>query len=84
MDPTLLEPATFASVYSREYAGLVRLAYLTTGSVGAAEEVVQDVFAAWYRHGAHVRDPAAYLRSLPRSVAASGPSSRCCIGRWPR
>lgn len=68
---TEVEPAAFESVYSREYAGLVRLAYMTTGSVGAAEEVVQEVFAAWLRRGAHVREPAAYLRRLrPRQRAA--------------
>ncbi|MEU8076503.1 sigma-70 family RNA polymerase sigma factor [Catellatospora citrea] len=62
MQATLIESATFASVYSQEYTGLVRLAYMTTGNVGAAEDVVQEVFAAWYRQGAHVHQPAAYLR----------------------
>lgn len=49
-------------VYAREYDGLVRLAYVTTGSLGTAEEIVQDVFAGWLRRAEQVREPSAYLR----------------------
>lgn len=52
----------FDSVYAEHYVPLVRLAYLTTGSLPAAEDVVQDVFAEWYRRVDAVRDPPAYLR----------------------
>ncbi len=55
-------PAAFESVYAREYAGLVRLAYVTTGSLDTAEDIVQEVFASWYRSGSHLQQPAAYLR----------------------
>lgn len=62
MDVAQRDQTTTDAVYAREYAGLVRLAYVTTGSLAAAEDVVQDVFAAWYPHREQVRDPAAYLR----------------------
>lgn len=55
-------PTSFDTVYAREYTALVRLAYVTTGSLPVAEDVVQDVFAAWYRRHDQAREPAAYLR----------------------
>ena len=54
--------SAFEAVYMREYTALVRLAYVTTGSISAAEDVVQDVFADWLRRSEHVTEPAAYLR----------------------
>ncbi|MBB5869265.1 RNA polymerase sigma factor (sigma-70 family) [Allocatelliglobosispora scoriae] len=62
-------------VYTREYPGLVRLAYVTTGSLAAAEDVVQDVFADWFRLDGtrrdEVREPAAYLRRAVLSRCTS-------------
>lgn len=52
----------FDTVYSAHYPSLVRLAYLTTGNLPAAEDVVQDVFIEWYRRRESVRHPVAYLR----------------------
>jgi RNA polymerase sigma-70 factor (sigma-E family) len=52
----------FDIVYATQYLPLVRLAYLTTGSLPAAEDVVQDVFIEWYRRLDQVHHPAAYLR----------------------
>jgi RNA polymerase sigma-70 factor (sigma-E family) len=60
---------TFDEVYAAHYAPLVRFAYLTTGSVSAAEDVVQEVFAGALHRWGELRDPVAYLR---RAVA-----SRC-------
>lgn len=37
-------PDTFSDVYAAQYAPLVRLAYVTTGNLQAAEDVVQEVF----------------------------------------
>ena len=48
--------------YLAHYPAMVRLAYLTTGSRAAAEDVVQDAFVEWYRRRAAIREPAAYLR----------------------
>lgn len=52
----------FDTVYSAHYPSLVRLAYLTTGSLPAAEDVVQEVFVEWYRRRETVRQPVPYLR----------------------
>ncbi|GGM45406.1 hypothetical protein GCM10007977_053730 [Dactylosporangium sucinum] len=49
-------------MYAAHYAPLVRLAYVTTGSRPAAEDVVQEAFIEWYRRGATVREPVPYLR----------------------
>jgi RNA polymerase sigma-70 factor (sigma-E family) len=51
----------FDAVYRREHPRLVRLAHLITGSNGAAEELVHDVFVAAYRRWRHIDDPAGYL-----------------------
>jgi RNA polymerase sigma-70 factor (sigma-E family) len=52
----------FDAVYDAHYPSLVRLAYLTTGNLPAAEDVVQDVFIEWYKRRDDVRQPVAYLR----------------------
>lgn len=52
----------FDSVYAAHYGPLVRLASLTTGSLAAAEDVVQDVFVEWLRRRDTVHTPVAYLR----------------------
>jgi RNA polymerase sigma-70 factor (sigma-E family) len=57
-----LDPEAFRAVYAAQYPSLVRLAYLTTGSLPAAEDVAQEAFVEWYRRGAQVRDPVPYLR----------------------
>jgi len=51
----------FDAVYAEHFAPMVRLAYVTTGSVPAAEDVVQEVFVAFLAR-ADVRDPGAWLR----------------------
>jgi RNA polymerase sigma factor (sigma-70 family) len=43
---------------------MVRLAYLTTGSMPAAEDVVQEAFTELYRCCANVTEPAAWLRRV--------------------
>jgi RNA polymerase sigma-70 factor (sigma-E family) len=48
--------------YLANYPAMVRLAYLTTGSRAAAEDLVQDAFLEWYRRRESIREPAAYLR----------------------
>jgi RNA polymerase sigma-70 factor (sigma-E family) len=44
-------------------AGLLRLAYLLTGSRAVAEDVVQDAFVQLHRRWDSVRAPAPYLRT---------------------
>ena len=53
---------TFRDVYSAQFAPMVRLAYVTIGSLPAAEDVVQDVFAELYRRFDQIELPTAYLR----------------------
>ncbi|GIF75618.1 SigE family RNA polymerase sigma factor [Asanoa siamensis] len=62
---------TFDAVYAAHYAPLVRLAYVTVGSLPAAEDVVQDVFVEWYRRIDRVDAPAAYLRKAVVSRCSS-------------
>ena len=52
-----------AELYRREYAPMVRLAHLLTGSNEAAEDVVQDSFVRLYRSW-HRADQGAYLRTI--------------------
>jgi RNA polymerase sigma factor (sigma-70 family) len=56
-DPGLVE------LYQTRYRDLVRLAFLLTGSVEVAEELVQDAFVGARASWAGVRDPYPYLRS---------------------
>jgi RNA polymerase sigma-70 factor (sigma-E family) len=60
--PAPIEVAAFADVYATQYVGLVRLAYVTTGSLATAEDVVQEVFAELYRRFHDVDAPVPYLR----------------------
>jgi hypothetical protein len=53
--------ADFDEVYARHFAPMVRLAYVTTGSVPAAEDVAQEVFVALL-HRPDVLEPGAWLR----------------------
>lgn len=60
--PRIDWPATFVDLYRQQYAPMVRLAYLLTGSNAIAEEVVQDAFVRIRPHLAEVRGPVGYLR----------------------
>ena len=50
------------AVYAAAYRDLLRVAFVLTGSAPAAEDVVQDVFAAVGRRIDTLAEPAAYLR----------------------
>jgi len=54
--------AAFRAVYTAQFPVLVRLAYATTFSQPAAEDLVQDAFVDLYRHWSGVTDPPAWLR----------------------
>lgn len=58
----IADDARFRAVYTTHYGNLVQLAYVTTGGLPAAEDLVQDVFVDLYRRRAGVADPAAWLR----------------------
>lgn len=53
---------TFAVFYEHEYDRAVRLAWLLTGSLAAAEDVVQDAMTGLYRAFDRLDSPPAYLR----------------------
>ncbi|MBG6135835.1 sigma factor-like helix-turn-helix DNA-binding protein [Longispora fulva] len=57
-----VDDAVFAATYAAQFASLVRLAYVTTGSLSVGEDVVQDSFVDLYRRGADVRDPVPWVR----------------------
>jgi RNA polymerase sigma-70 factor (ECF subfamily) len=52
---------TRTEAFEAERGRLKRLAYRMLGSVGDAEDVVQDAWLRWTRGGAEVHDPAAWL-----------------------
>ena len=61
-NPRELSGGTFAAFYGREYDRAVRLAWLLTGSLTAAEDVVQDAMTGVYRAFDRLDSPQAYLR----------------------
>jgi len=54
----------FETVYAELYDQLVRLALVTTGSLAAAEDIVQDAFMALYRCWPDVVEPGPWLRRV--------------------
>jgi RNA polymerase sigma-70 factor (sigma-E family) len=56
------EPA-FGRLYEARFAEMVRLAFLMTGSLETAEDLVQDSFVRLHRKWSSVRTPDAYLRT---------------------
>jgi RNA polymerase sigma-70 factor (sigma-E family) len=58
------EAETFRDLYAVQFAPMVRLAYVTTGSLPAAEDLVQDAFAEVYRRFDRLEAPVAYLRRV--------------------
>lgn len=52
----------FVRFYEREYDKTVRFAWLLTGSVAVAEDIVQDAMAGVYRGLGRIDSPEAYLR----------------------
>jgi RNA polymerase sigma factor (sigma-70 family) len=62
-DTSAWEPP-LVDAYQRGYLGLVRLAYLITGSRDAAPDIVQDAFISARRSWDRVRDPEPYIRAI--------------------
>jgi RNA polymerase sigma factor (sigma-70 family) len=57
-----LSPLSFADLYLRSFAAMVRLARVLVDSPDTAEDLVQDAFVRLHRRWTGVRDPHAYLR----------------------
>lgn len=62
-EPRSSWPTSFVELYRAQYAPMVRLAYLLTGSNALAEEVVQEAFVRVRGHLAEVNGPVGYLRT---------------------
>jgi RNA polymerase sigma factor (sigma-70 family) len=60
--PVELRPQTFDVFYREQWAKMVRLAWLMTGSRELAEDLVQDAFVQVGAKWASVQAPNAYLR----------------------
>lgn len=63
--------ADFQAVYTAHFATLVRLAYVTTANLPAAEDIAQDAYVDLYRRWSAVVEPVAWLR---RAVASRSTS----------
>ncbi len=62
---------SFAEAYASQYDTLVRFAYVTTGDLGAAEDIVQEAFAELYRQMSTVEAPAPWLRRVVANRSVS-------------
>jgi RNA polymerase sigma-70 factor (sigma-E family) len=58
------EEQSFVALFRVEYDGLVRLAYVLTGSNELAEDVVQESFARLHERWRRPARPGAYLRRM--------------------
>ena len=81
-DPRSRDEA-IAVLWGQHRAGLVRLAIGLAGDVDAAEEIVQDAFAALLGRWGYLRDPAAAHAYL-RRVVVNGARAHRRIRRWGR
>lgn len=70
------DPASFASLYDRNWAMVWRFAYLRTGDRHAAEDVLHDVFLALLKAA-----PTFQERGIPIEHWLLRVSNRCCT-RW--
>ncbi len=62
MSDAVLHSAEFEELYRTSHADMVRVAYLITGSLHVAEEVVHDSFIAVADRWGAINTPTAYLR----------------------
>ena len=69
--PVYQLPESFDEFYAREYAGLVRLALVLSGSRHAAEDLAQDALLAAYRDWSRLVQPLAWTRRVVANMAAS-------------
>ena len=70
-------PAAFERLFRAEYARVVRIAYRVVGDQGAAEDVAQDVFIAYYRsHPADAPFAAPWLHRAAAHTALNAVRSR--------
>jgi RNA polymerase sigma-70 factor (sigma-E family) len=73
----------FLELYQRRFQEMVRMAYLLTGSVETAQDVVQDAFVRIHGHWGTVREPDAYLRAAVVNACRSHHRRRAVERRAP-
>jgi RNA polymerase sigma-70 factor (sigma-E family) len=54
----------FGAAYQAHYDGMIRLAYVITDSMAAAEDIVQEAFVELYRRWPTIRDPESWLHTV--------------------
>jgi RNA polymerase sigma-70 factor (sigma-E family) len=54
----------FGAAYQTHYDGMIRLAYVITDSMAAAEDIVQEAFVELYRRWPEIRDPESWLHTV--------------------
>lgn len=72
----VVESATFDDFYRAEYARIVRLARMLTGTPEAAEDLAQEAFVTLYRHLHRIDNPAAFLRTTTVNLCRNWHRSR--------
>ncbi len=65
------QTGSFAEIYDAHYDPMIRLAYLTTGSLAAAEDIVQDAFTDLYRSLPDVLEPQRWLHRVVANRSTS-------------
>lgn len=80
-DQAVLLPERFEQFYEREYAGLVRLALVLSGSRNAAEDITQDALLAAWRDWSRIDQPLAWTRRVVANLAASSVRRRLIEAR---
>lgn len=69
--PSRRDPADFEALYVAAYRPMVFLAFATTQSIEAAEEIAQDAFVQLYRNWDRVTEHRAWLRRAVMSLSTS-------------
>jgi len=58
-------------IYEAQYDSMIRLAYVTTDSLAAAEDIVQDAFLDLYRNLPDIDDPVRWLHRVVANRSTS-------------
>jgi RNA polymerase sigma-70 factor (sigma-E family) len=69
--PRVTEESEFERLYRASRDPMIRLARLFTGSVAAAEEIVQEAFLRIHQRGEPLENPEAYLRTIVTNLCKS-------------
>jgi RNA polymerase sigma-70 factor (sigma-E family) len=67
----MAERVQFETLFNAQRAGLVRLAYVITGSSGVAEEVVQEAFVRLHQRWSDIDNPIGFLRTVVTNLSRS-------------